>query len=67
MTIIYTQANIYAYKGGGCLMIMNLLQSDVRISIFHDHKYFLVEGDLVNCNDIDGLMTALNITNNPDE
>ena len=50
----------------------NLLESDVKISLFRDCQkdlvqIFLMEGDLVYCNDIDGLMAALMITHDPDE
>ena len=48
------------------------MESNVKISLFRNRQkdlvqFFLMEGDLVYCNDIDGLMVALRITNNPDE
>ena len=55
---------------GSRLQQWNLLESDVRISLFRDHQielvqFFLMEGDLVYCHDIDGLMAALRITYDP--
>ena len=57
---------------GSRLQQWNLLESDVRISLFRDRQkdlvqFFLMEGDLVYCNDIDGLMVALRVTHDPDE
>ena len=55
---------------GSRLQQWNLLESDVRISLFRDRQkelvqFFLMEGDLVYCHDIDGLMAALRITYDP--
>ena len=57
---------------GSRLQHLNLLESDARISLFCDSQkdliqFFLMEGDLVYCNDIDGLMATLRITHDPDE
>ena len=57
---------------GPRLQQWNLLESDVRISLFRRHQkdlvqFFLMEGDLVYCNNTDGLMQALMITHDPDE
>ena len=48
------------------------MESNVKISLFRNRQkdlvqFFLMEGDLVYCNDIDGLMVALRITHDPDE
>ena len=48
---------------GSRLQQRKLLENDVRISLFRDFQkdlfqFFLMEGDLVCCNDIDGLMEA---------
>jgi hypothetical protein len=42
------------------------------MSAFHAHQkglvpFFKMEGSLVTCNDVDGLMGALNINHNPEE
>ena len=55
---------------GSRLQQWNLLESDVKISLFRDRQkdlvqFFLMEGDLVYCHDIDDLMTALSITYDP--
>ena len=57
---------------GSRLQQWNLLESNVMISLFCDRQkdlvqFFLMEGDLVYCNNIDGLMAALRITHDPDE
>ena len=50
----------------------NLLESDGRISLFHDRQkdlveFFFMEVDLIYCNDTDDLMAALRTTHDPDE
>ena len=57
---------------GSRLQQWNLFESNVRISVFRDRQkdlvqFFLMEGDLVYCNGINGLMAALNITYDPNE
>ena len=57
---------------GSIIRQWNLLESNVKISLFRNCQkdlvqFFLMEGDLVYCNDIDGLMVALRITHDPDE
>ena len=48
------------------------MESDARISFFCDCQkdlvqFFLMEGDLVYCSDIDGLMAVLRVTHDPGE
>ena len=57
---------------GSRLQQWNLLESDVKVSFFRDRQkdlvpFFLMEGDLVYCNDINGLMAALTVKHDPDE
>jgi len=57
---------------GSRLQQWNLLAGDVRVSMFRDRQkdlvpFFFMEGDLVACNNIDGVMAALNIVHDPDE
>ncbi|XP_065444006.1 uncharacterized protein LOC101953070 isoform X3 [Chrysemys picta bellii] len=57
---------------GSRLQQWNLLAGDVRVSMFCDRQkdlvpFFFMEGDLVACNSIDGVMAALNIVHDPDE
>ena len=57
---------------GSRLQQWKVLENDVRISLFRDRQkdlvqFFIIEGDLVYCTDIDGLIVALRITHDPDE
>jgi hypothetical protein len=50
----------------------NLLEENVTVSAFRARQkglvpFFKMEGSLVTCNDVDGLMGALNINHNPEE
>ncbi len=54
---------------GSWLQQWNLLTADVRVSKFRDcqqqfNTFFFMESDLVACNNINGLMAALNIAHN---
>jgi hypothetical protein len=50
----------------------NLLDDNVKVSAFRSRQkrlaqFFKKEGNLIACNDLDGPMTALNITHKPEE
>jgi UDP-N-acetylglucosamine transferase subunit ALG13 len=50
----------------------NLLNDNVKVSAFRSHQkrlaqFFKKAGNLVASNDVDGLMTALNINHKPEE
>ena len=57
---------------GSRLQQWHLLAGDVWVSYFRDRQkdlepFFFMEGHLVACNNINGLMAALNIVHDPDE
>ena len=56
---------------GSRLHYWNPMERDVKVSFVRGRQrdlvpVFVMEGDLVYCNDIDGLMTALAVKHNPD-